>query len=79
MFKRGLKWLVKATTKNKEDVKVIIDREFAVYAYDEGRLPEIQGKFAEIEMAKEKANYLRNFYENVVILGVQTDKIVEML
>ena len=78
MFKKGIAWLKKATTK-KEDVKVIIDHEYSVYAYDTGRLPGFQGTFAELGMAKERANYLRKFYENVVILGVQTDKIVEML
>lgn len=79
MFKRGLKWLNKVTETKKEDVKTIIDREFSVYAYDTGRLPGFQGTFAELGTAKERANYLRKFYENVVILGVQSDKIVEML
>ena len=79
MFKKGLKWLKKAT-KEKEDVAIEkLDKEFAVYAYDTGRLPDFKGRFATLEMAKERANEMKKFFENTVILGVQTDKIIEML
>lgn len=78
MFKIGMKWLKRATEK-KEDAIKIEDKEFAVYAYDTGRLPDFKGRFATLEMAKERANEMKKFFENAVILGVQTDKIIEML
>lgn len=78
MFKRGLKWLVKATTK-KEDAIKIEDKEFAVYAYDNGRLPDFKGRFATLEKAKERAAEMKKVFENTVVLGCTTDKIIEML
>lgn len=77
MFKKGLKWLKKATTK-KEDVR-IEDNEFAVYAYDNGRLPDFKGRFATLEKAKERAAEMKKVFENTVVLGCTTDKIIEML
>lgn len=77
MFKKGMKWLKKVTTK-KEDA-IIIDKEYAVYAYDNGRLPDFKGRFATLEMAKERANEMKKFFENAVVLGCTTDKIIEML
>lgn len=80
MFKRGLKWLVKATTKKEDAIKVEkTDREFTVFAYNDGELPRAEGTYLELETAKEKARYIKKFFGNVVVLGVQTDKIIEML
>ena len=77
MFKFGMKWIKKST--KKEDAIKIEDKEFAVYAYDNGRLPDFKGRFATLEMAKERANEMKKFFENAVILGCTTDKIIEML
>lgn len=78
MFKIGMKWLKKAT--KKEDVAIEkLDKEFAVYAYDNGRLPDFKGRFATLEMAKKRAKEMKEVFENAVVLGCTTDKIIEML
>lgn len=80
MFKKGMKWLKRVTETKKEDVKVEkIDAEFAVYAYDDNNLPELKDVYFDMETAKDYAKYLKTFFGNVVVLGVQTDRIIEML
>ena len=79
MFKRAMKWIKKST---KEDATVKVektDREFTVFAYNDGELPRAEGTYLELETAKEKARCIKKFFGNVVVLGVQTDKIIEML
>ena len=38
-----------------------------------------EGTYLELETAKEKARYIKKFFGNAVVLGVQTDRIIEML